>query len=113
MHPDITSAHQLTAVSRARRDEAFVREALREAQTLLVNGERDAADIMLQDLVLGAPRTEVTLRQAANLLGASHARVEELIAHGHLVSHRTGRRRRLFLSEVVGCRGAGQRFITP
>ena len=99
----ITSPAQLTIVERARRDVDFVRETLREAETLLLGGERDAADIILRDLAHGAPQTEISVGQAAHLLGVSRDQVEEWIGQGLLGSNGADRRR-LVLGDMVRLR---------
>jgi len=94
-----------TYVDRARRDDDFVRETLRVAQMLLLNGERDAADVLLEVLAHGAPQTELAIEDAAGLLGVSRTHIEELMKHGLLASDRTDQRR-LLIGDVVRYRKA-------
>lgn len=103
----LTMPARNTFVERAQRDKDFVREVLREAEALLLGGERDAADILLEDLALGAPRTEVTTRQIANLLCVSQSHVQQLIEQGHLESDAD--RSRLTLGDVIRYKGSARR----
>ena len=89
-----------TCVDRARRDEAYVREALREARALLLNSEGTAADILLESLAQGAPHTELAVQDAADLLGVSGRHIDALMERG-LLSGDGGDGRSLCLADVV------------